>query len=282
VKILVTGATGFIGQYVIKELLKNSDNYIIATSSNDEGLSNIFINPRVKKIALNIFDYDLSLDLYDYFEKPDLLIHLAWHGLPNYQQEFHFAKNLPFDTRFLMNLIDCGLRDITVTGTCFEYGMQVGKLDESMESIPSNYYALAKDSLRRFLEIYTKDKNICFKWARLFYMYGNGQNPNSLISQLDKAIFENHSEFNMSGGEQIRDYLPVEDVARYIGKIALQKKVTGIINICSGNPQKLIDFINCYLLKKNKMIKLNLGYFNYSDIEPMWFWGDNSKLKLIS
>jgi dTDP-6-deoxy-L-talose 4-dehydrogenase (NAD+) len=86
----------------------------------------------------------------------------------------------------------------------------------------------------------------------------------------------------MSGGEQIRDYLPVEDVARYIGKIALQKKVTGIINICSGNPQKLIDFINCYLLKKNKMIKLNLGYFNYSDIEPMWFWGDNSKLKLIS
>ena len=62
------------------------------------------------------------------------------------------------------------------------------------------------------------------KWIRLFYMYGEGQNPNSLLSQLQTALQNGDQEFNMSGGEQERDYLPIEKVAEYIVTIALQNK----------------------------------------------------------
>jgi dTDP-6-deoxy-L-talose 4-dehydrogenase (NAD+) len=110
-------------------------------------------------------------------------------------------------------------------------------------------------------------------------MYGIGQNSNSLIAQLDKAIEEDLDYFNMRGGEQLRDYLPIEKVADNIVTIALQNKTYGIINNCSGSPISVKDFVENYLREKNKKIKLNLGFYPYSKTEPMQFWGDASKMK---
>ena len=112
-------------------------------------------------------------------------------------------------------------------------------------------------------------------------MYGRGQSPNSLLSQLDRALAMNEPVFNMSGGEQERDYLPVEKVAANIVKIALQQAVRGIINCCSGKPVKVKDFVGDYLKERKMDIQLNLGYYPYSDYEPMSFWGDNKKLTTI-
>src|SRR5690606_40694607 len=81
-----------------------------------------------------------------------------------------------------------------------------------------------------------KHHPLALKWIRLFYMYGYGQNPNSLFSQLDKALENGDTVCNMSEGEQIRDYLPVEKVAENIVKIAIQQQVQGIINSGSGCP----------------------------------------------
>ena len=108
-----------------------------------------------------------------------------------------------------------------------------------------------------------------------------GQNPNSLLSQLDRALVNGDAVFNMSGGEQVRDYLPVEKVAENIVKIALQQNVTGIINCCSGKGITVKEFVENYLKEKNKTITLNLGYYPYADYEPMSFWGDDRKLKIL-
>ena len=85
----------------------------------------------------------------------------------------------------------------------------------------------------------------------------------------------------MSGGEQERDYLPVEEVAANIVKIALQQAVKGIVNCCSGKPVKVKSFVGDYLKERKMNIQLNLGYYPYADYEPMSFWGDNSKFKSI-
>jgi nucleoside-diphosphate-sugar epimerase len=147
--------------------------------------------------------------------------------------------------------------------------------------LPSNAYAIAKNELRKFLETFQQEYSFSLKWVRLFYLYGKGQNPNSLVSQLDKAIARGDKVFNMSGGEQVRDYLPVERVAEYLVKIALQDKVNGIINCCSGEPVSVKEFVKKYLNKINKDVSLNLGHYPYTDYEPMQFWGDNNKLKSI-
>lgn len=112
-------------------------------------------------------------------------------------------------------------------------------------------------------------------------MYGEGQNPNSILAQLKKSI-ENHDPvFNMSGGEQVRDYLPVEQVATNIVSIALQNDVLGIVNCCSGIPVTIKQLVSSFIEKSNSDIKLNPGFYPYPDYEPMVFWGDPTKLKSI-
>jgi len=278
VKVLVTGATGFIGKYVVEELLRSNYEVIASSKTVEEGRACEWLE-RTEFIAcdLNI----IRENYFNFFKKPDLLIHLAWENLPNYKGLFHLEKNLFSNYCFIKNMVEHGLKDVAVTGTCLEYGMQSGALSEDMESKPDNPYSLAKDTLRKFLEQLQKIFKYDLKWIRLFYMYGKGQSPHSILSQLQQALDNGDAEFNMSGGEQVRDYLPVEKVAEYIVKISTQRRVTGIINCCSGVGITIKDLVEGYLRRKGKHIRLNLGYYPYPDYEPMVFWGDNEKSKKI-
>lgn len=277
-KVLVTGATGFIGNYVVEELLQRG-HVVITSSANQEKASSAAWFNRVIYIPFNLADFNKETDYYLFFEQPQAVIHLAWEGLPNYKSSFHEEINLPRHLVFLSNMVKNGLKDLTVAGTCFEYGMQEGCLQEELPVHPANPYGKAKDALRRGLESLENEFPFSLKWVRMFYMYGKGQNPNSLLSQLDRAIESGEQVFNMSGGQQVRDFLSVEKVAENIVSIAVQNRVKGIINNCSGQPVTVQQFVEDYLKRTNKSINLNLGYYPYPDYEPMNFWGDITKLK---
>jgi dTDP-6-deoxy-L-talose 4-dehydrogenase (NAD+) len=276
-RILVTGATGFIGNYTVPELLGRGQEVIASSSHKAKAIGASWFK-QVQYIPFDLSDFDNSVDYFELFGRPDLMIHLAWEGLPNYNSSFHLQTNFPRHTAFLKNMVSHGLQDLTVTGTCFEYGMQEGCLSEDMAALPKNPYGLAKDALRRAMEEYQSKHPFIFKWIRLFYMFGQGQNPNSLLSQLDRALDMGEKVFNMSGGQQVRDFLPVETVAQYIATIGLQQTYQGIINCCSGRPVKVEDFVKDYLQLKKAIISLNLGYYPYPSYEPMQFWGDDHKL----
>ncbi len=208
-KILVTGASGFVGRHVVDELSKYNHDVIATTLRSGEKSA----GEKTNFITFDVNEVDVNEDYFLKFDKPDLLIHLAWQGLPNYKSLFHFEDNLMPQYLFLKNMVLNGLKKLVVTGTCFEYGIKEGCLSEEMITDPQNPYALAKDTLRKFLFELKKKYEFDCKWIRLFYMYGEGQNPNSLLSQLQNALEKGDIVFNMSGGEQERDYLPIEKVA---------------------------------------------------------------------
>ena len=276
-KVLVTGATGFIGNYVVNELLRH-EHHVIATYRDSDKARNCKWFPQVQHIPCNLSV--VQDNFFQFFQQPELLVHLAWEGLPNYNDLFHLEKNLFSNYQFLKNMLEHGLKHLVVIGTCLEYGMQSGALHENMETRPDTPYGLAKDTLRKFLEQLQKKIDFELKWVRLFYMYGKGQSPKAILSQLDDALENKETTFKMSGGKQLRDYLPVEKVAEYIVKITMQDKVLGIINCCSGAPVSIRKFVENHLVKKQKRIHLNFGYYPYLDYEPMAFWGDDKKLKM--
>lgn len=278
-KVLVTGATGFIGNYVISELLNRGVD-VIASGRDEQKAKNFAWFPKVHFIPYTMGSNEPD-SFAEYFCNPDKVIHLAWEGLPNYKGLFHFEDELPRQYEFIKRLIKEGINDVTITGTCFEYGMQQGSLSEETIAIPANPYAFAKDTLRKQLEFLQWEETFQLKWVRLFYMYGKGQSANSVLSQLQKALDENSTSFNMSKGDQLRDYLPVEKVAAHIVSVALQNKVDGLINCSSGIPVSIRQLVTDYLANAHASINLNLGYYPYPDYEPFSFWGDNAKLKKI-
>ena len=274
-KVLLTGATGFIGNYVVAELLKAGHKVIVVSRSMEKARSCKWFT------QVQFIQYDLnqtSENFFRLFQQPDQLIHLAWEGLPNYNELFHLERNLPCSYSFIKNMVQNGLRNLVVIGTCLEYGLQEGALYESMETKPVTCYGLAKDTLRKFIEQLQKKFDFEFKWIRLFYLYGEGQSENSILEQLKSAIAKGETVFPMSGGEQQRDYLHVEKAAEYIVKISTQTKQQGIFNCCSGNPISIRSFVEEYLRKTGQSIKLDLGRYPYPDYEPMVFWGDNKKM----
>lgn len=276
-KIAVTGASGFIGRQVITALLAHGLE-VIAISRHAEKLDGW--NSR----NCDIVEMDITNSELNCFEKlgrPDMLIHLAWDGLPNYKSLHHFASELPKHYRFLEALVKSGLSSLLVTGTCFEYGMLSGALSEEMLTIQSNPYGYAKDALRQQLQFLQTAQPFNLTWARLFYMYGEDQPNTSLYPKLKNAVLNQDKQFNLSGGEQLRDYLPVEKVASYIVQLALTKQNLGIVNICSGEPISVRRLVENWRKEQKWQIEFNFGYYPYPDYEPMAFWGNNAKLLSI-
>ncbi len=275
-KILVTGTSGFVGRYVLSELLKYQHSIVIAAAD----ISKQNFPKQNDTVEIKEFNLDFVNsygNLMDYFNNPDMLIHIAWKGLPNFNAQIH-EEQLTSHCDFIKKLVKNGIKKITVTGTCLEYGLQEGCLMETMDIKPSLTYPIAKAELCNFISNLQELHDFEFNWLRLFYMYGEGQNPKSILSQLENAIKNNDKIFNMSKGDQQRDYLPIEKVAEYIVKTALQNKIKGIVNCCSGKPITILKLVQDYLDEHKADIKLNLGYFPYPDYEPFAFYGDAKKL----
>jgi dTDP-6-deoxy-L-talose 4-dehydrogenase (NAD+) len=273
-RIAVTGATGFIGRHVLSELAHHSVE-VVAVMRN-LSTANFSVTNKVETVQMDMAN---STDkAFDRLGRPDVLIHLAWGGLPNYRSLHHFEQELPMQYLFLSELIHSGLGSLVVTGTCFEYGMQSGQLSEFMETHPDNPYGFAKDTLRRQLEYLHNNDYFAFTWARLFYLYGDDQSENSLQPQLKRSVEQGCDTFNMSGGEQLRDYLSVTDVAKNLVMLATHKANIGIVNICSGKPVSVRKLVESWIDENNWNIKLNLGHYSYPNYEPLAFWGDCSKL----
>lgn len=249
-KILVTGATGFIGKHIVK--------------------------------AANMLGHELvpiSRELENIDEPIEKAIHLAWGDVSNYMDSKNYQKNIDSQKVIIEHLLSLGVKDLTVAGTCLEYGKIEGECSEDAQPINiSTTYAKAK------LEIYDYLKTIPelkVKWGRVFYVYGEGSRTNSLLSLLLKAIENGDKEFNMSKGDQKRDFININTLANNIVATAVQEDITGIINWGNGRAISVLEFVQEILRIKNSNIKLNTGYYPYPDYEAFQFWADINKLKKI-
>lgn len=214
--------------------------------------------------------------------QPSQVILLSWPGLPNYHEPFHITRNLPACVDLIEKLVTSGLRRLVIAGTCYEYGLQNGALGEDQPADPITSYAIAKDSLRRFIATRYTQHALQWCWARIFYPFGDGQNPNSLLPSLQRAIDQGDSEFAMSSGRQIRDYIPVEDVAKALLHLSTHSLAQGIYNCGSGSPVSLRELAEKRIAESLSSTTLKLGVYPDRQDEPLAFWANTNKMKSLT
>jgi dTDP-6-deoxy-L-talose 4-dehydrogenase (NAD+) len=278
VKVLVTGATGFVGRHLVAALLARGCEIRAVARNAETAQSMPWIND-VEFVSADIHASDL--DVAALTAGIDALVHLAWPGLPNYRALFHFEHNLMADYRFIKSAVEAGVQQVLVTGTCFEYGMQSGPLSESTEPQPCNPYGLAKHTLHLFLQNLQQQQPFTLQWARLFYLHGEGQNPNSLLAALDRAIDAGEPTFNMSAGEQLRDFLAIETAAENLAAIVHKCDFNGVINCASGQPVSVRALVEKRLRERGASMDLNLGHYPYPTHEPLAFWAVVDRLQQL-
>lgn len=277
-KVLVTGATGFVGRHLVKALLDRGCQ-VRAVARNLEGARSMPWFEQVEFVAADVHAPDL--DVARLTDGIDAMAHLAWPGLPAYQGLFHIEHNLFADYAFIKAVVLSGVGQVLVTGTCFEYGLQNGALSETTDARPANPYGLAKHSLRLFLEAFGREHPFVLQWMRLFYLHGEGQSPNSLLASLDRAIDAGQAQFDMSAGDQLRDYLPIEQAARNLAAVMHRPNFTGVLNCCSGKPVSVRAMAEQRVAQWGSSIRLNLGHYPYSVHEPLAFWGDARRIEAL-
>jgi dTDP-6-deoxy-L-talose 4-dehydrogenase (NAD+) len=273
--IAVTGASGFIGRHVLAALAQTRADVMAHARSLPVDHAS---TDRLRWCAFDISD---GRDAFARLGAPDIVIHLAWEGLPNYLSARHVDVELPRQVAFLRSLAEAGLKRLVVAGTCFEYGMQSGCLGEDAVATPANPYAVAKDRLRQELESLRSELSFDLHWLRLFYLYGRGQGAGSLCSLFAAAVARGDRTFDMSPGDQVRDFMPVEGAAAAIVAVATATQPPALLNVCSGEPMTVRSLVERWRADLAADIELRLGVLPYPSYEPFAFWGDSTRLRVL-
>lgn len=213
--------------------------------------------------------------------RPTHAILLSWPGLPNYRETFHVTRNLPATIELVEQLMAAGLKRIVIAGTCYEYGLQNGPLKEDQFTDPVNCYAIAKDSLRRFIASRYTQEQLQWCWARIFYPFGEGQNPNSLLPSLIKAIYDGEKSFPMGSAHQLRDFIEVQEVARHLLTLAVHHNAAGVYNSGSGMPRSVLEIAEEAIAAHGGSIRLVRGVYPDRSDEPLAFWAEMKKFKTL-
>ena len=276
-KVLITGATGFIGSHVARLLLKEGSDIYAVTREN----SNLW---RIKDIVsnLNLLPCDLLAfdQLNNYLEKirPELCIHLAWYAVPGkYLTAPDNITLLNGSLSLASRLAELGCEQFIGIGTCFEYDTTLGYLSENSITQPRSLYAASKLALQLVLEQLANSTGMQVAWLRLFYQYGAFEDEQRLVPSVICALLRNQT-VKLTPGEQIRDFLHIEDVVAAIWAVA-QSQVSGVVNVGSGKPIAVKDIANMIgtLLDRRELIAL--GAIPYYSSDPMFICANNQKLR---
>lgn len=272
-EVFITGATGFIGRYIVKSLLKQHFKINVLCRNIDKAKS-LFSN--WKDIKYTYHDIDSHEDVLN-FSSNDRLIHCAWSDLTNILLASHMEKQLKSHCDFLSLAVKRGIGKIIVSGSFSEYGLQQGPVYYSTPTAPITAYGIAKDRLHKFLRELKNAYDFELIWLRLFHVYAQKNNQRGLFADLENAVMRNQTSFDMSSGDQILDYSDVETVANSVVKSLFLND--GVYTVCSGRPLPLKVLVEQWLQLNNYKIEINFGAKSQRTYNSPAIWGgDSSRL----
>lgn len=270
-KILVTGANGYLGQGIVKSLLDFGHEVVAVDYKVD------CVDSRAERKTVNLFSID---DPFSFFSQPDVLLHLAWRDGFLHFSDAHI-EDLPKHYNFIQKMATSGIQRIAIMGSMHEIGFFEGSINENTPCKPATPYGVGKNALRELANMLCGQNQKQFQWLRGFYIVGNSEYGSSVFSKITAAEKEGKKEFPFTMGLNQYDFIDYDDFCKYVAMTILQNKIFGIINICSGRPEKLSDRVERFIGENNYKIKLQYGAFPDRPYDSKAVWGDDKKIKEV-
>ncbi|NLD36593.1 MAG: NAD(P)-dependent oxidoreductase [Desulfatiglans sp.] len=278
-RVFVTGASGFIGSHVIERLISTGHKVAALVKPGNPMMRLKPLENTFELFSTSLEDTCLLRKSINTFQ-PEACIHLAWYAEPGkYLNSEKNIQSLASSLSLFQILIEAGCKQIIAAGTCFEYDTSFGYLNEDTPARPANLYASTKLSCYLTGSQLAAKSDIAFAWGRIFYPYGQSENPNRLVPAAIMAL-NNNQPFPASPGEQIRDYIHVSDVASAFCTL-LEKQADGIYNISTGIPVSIKQLLDSIGELMNKKDLIRIGELPYRVWEPPFICGANNQLKSL-
>lgn len=231
--ILVTGGTGFVGRQVLRSLTKRKILMRLVLRTGSDRYLDLPSGVEVINTA-DLFRADVSW-WKEVLTDVDTVIHLAWYAEPGkYLTSSINLDCLQGTIEMAKACIEADVRRFVGVGTCAEYDLRQGVLGPDSQLNPQTLYAACKAAVFQVLSQLLPPAEIEFAWARLFYLYGEGEDPRRLVPYLHKALGRGEPA-ELTSGRQIRDFMDVQIAGSMIADLALSDR-QGPVNICSGIP----------------------------------------------
>lgn len=266
-RIFITGATGFIGRHLVNKLKCDKRNKLLLLSRSPQKSSEY-----IQGDLSDIGRWGKSVKIF----KPDVTIHLAWYGIPNFDAVTS-VKNLKYGLNLFEFLAKIDCKTIISSGSCWEYGYKKGKITEESRVKPINAFSAAKNSLYLLGKEIAKEYSAKFIWIRFFYVYGSGKKETSIIpytiSCIKKGLIPDIKDPSAK-----QDFIYIDDAIDAIMTILKKEKESNLYNIGSGRLTRIKDIVEIISNYYRFKIPDEYRFCKQIDILPKNFYADNSKI----
>ncbi len=272
-KILVTGASGFIGRQCLAPLLERGFEIHALAQKPLYGYEksivwhcqNFLDNEKTRKVIEAV--------------RPSHCLHFAWYTEPGKYWTSH--ENLLWaasSTLLLNSFYQQGGERFVGAGSCAEYNWKYGYCSESITPIaPATLYGTCKSAFQKTLASFSENSSLSSAWGRIFFLYGPGEHPARLVPTVVNSLLRNEVAL-CSHGNQVRDFMHVNDVANAFISL-LESTVEGQVNIASGIPLTIKDVVYKIADRISRRDMLKFGALTSDINEPAVLTADVSRLK---
>lgn len=271
-RVLVTGAAGFVGKHCLPILMsKNFEVYAADVFVPEEKPSGVPWH------AVDLLDTRHTDELLAAIQ-PTHLLHFAWYAKPgDYWNSLENIRWVEGSLHLLRAFHRNGGKRVVMAGTCAEYDWGAGCCSEDVTPlVPSTLYGTCKNALQHLLKDFSRVTGLSSAWGRIFFLYGPYENPNRLVSSVILNLLQNKTAL-CSHGNQIRDFLHVEDVASAFVAL-LESDVMGPVNIASGRPVTLREVVLAAADYLGARERVQFGAIPAPENDPPLIVGDSHRL----
>jgi len=275
-RVLITGASGFVGAAVTRALVREGRDVAVLLRPTSDTRRIAAEIPRLRIVRGDLRDVSAVASTVHEL-RPQAVLHLGWEGVKGSERNSPVqANNVPASVALYRLAASAGADVFVGMGSQAEYGPAPGRLDESAPTRPTTVYGAAKLSTGLLLDRLASTSGRQFAWLRLFSSYGPGDDPSWMLQYLARSLLARERPA-LTAAQQVWDYIYVDDVASAV-IATMDARAQGIFNLGTGQARKLEDIITTLRDQVDPSLPLGFGEVPYRPDQVMHLEADITRL----